>query len=432
MSWRDLWSLDLLGWSFTLSFMPRRDCRSLAALLLGGAAIVSCSKSPTSQQAAPPVKPRAVEVFRVEQRPMERLVTVTGSLLAREEATLSVKVPGRLRSINVDLGSVVTAGDLIAQVEPADYEIRLRQAEAAVAQARAVLGLPLEGTNDVVEAETLSGPREARAVFEEAGKNRERVRNLAAAGVVAASESDAIEATYKVATNRYQLALEDARTKVATLGQRRAELAFAQKQLADASMRAPFDGVVQRREADLGEYVAAGTPIVTLVRPDPLRLRLEIPEREAGEVRPGQPVRLRVEGYTNHWVARLDRLSPALNEANRMLVVESDVLSGGILRPGLFVRAEIVVANDDQVIAVPPGAVLAFAGLEKVVLVQNNRAAERTIMTGRREAGWLEVTSGLKVGDVVVLEPGGLRTGQAVIVQGEGTPRPERGESSGP
>jgi len=364
---------------------------------------------------------------------MERLVTVTGSLVAREEATLSVKVPGRLRTIAVDLGSVVKAGDVIAQVEPADYEIRMQQAQAAVEQTRAGLGLPLAGTNDVIEVEETSPVRQARAVLDESTKNRDRVANLSKAGVVAPSEVDTVEAAYKVALNRYQAAIEDSRTKVATLGQRRAELAYAQKQLTDTSIRAPFDGAVQRRDAGLGEYVASGTPVVTLVRSDPLRLRLEIPERGAAEIRTGQPVRLHVEGHTNLWVGRIDRLSPALNEENRMLVVESDISSDGGLRPGLFVRANIVVTDQDRGLSVASNAIIAFAGLEKVVLADNNKAVERTITTGRTGPDWTEVTTGVKVGELVVLEPGGLRTGQPISIAREVTAQTQvRPQFSGP
>ncbi len=405
-------------------------------VLLGTAAValvVSCSRSEPPKTGGGSDKPRAVRVTRVDWRKMERLVTVTGSLLAREEATLSVKVPGRLRTIAVDLGSVVKAGDVLAQVEPADYEIRLQQAQAAVEQARASLGLPLQGTNDAIEVEETSPVRQAKALFDESTKNRERVRNLSSAGVVSPSELDTVEAAYKVALNRYQTAIEDARSKVATVVQRRAELAFAQKQLADTAVRAPFDGAVQRREAGLGEYVAAGTPIVILVRSDPLRLRLEVPEREAAEVRTGEPVRLRVEGHTNLWVGHIDRLSPALNEENRMLIVESDIPNDGALRPGLFVRADIVVTDQDRGLSVPSNAIVAFAGLEKVVLVVDNKAVERTITTGRTGSDWTEVTTGLNAGEVVVLEPGGLRTGQPVTITREVTAKGQSGpEFSGP
>jgi RND family efflux transporter MFP subunit len=160
--------------------------------------------------------------------------------------------------------------------------------------------------------------------------------------------------------------------------------------------------------------VAAGTPVVTLVRTDPLRLRLEVPEREAPPIRTGQLVRIRVEGDTNVCTGRIARLSPAIDEQSRMLMVEADIPNDGSLRPGVFVRADIVTNERDEGLAVPSSAVISFAGIEKVVAIQDGKALEKTIATGRRGADWIEVVSGLKAGERVVLDPGNLRTGQPV------------------
>ncbi len=97
--------------------------------------------------AQPP--PKQVKVARVIDTPLERTTVALGSLVAFDQATISVKVPGRLRSITVDLGSLVQRGQLIAQIEPQDYQLRVQQAEAAMAQARVRLGLPATGTNDL-------------------------------------------------------------------------------------------------------------------------------------------------------------------------------------------------------------------------------------------------------------------------------------------
>jgi membrane fusion protein, multidrug efflux system len=347
---------------------------------------------------------------------LERFVTAVGTLAANEQATLSIKVPGRLAALEVDLGSVVRKGDVIAQVEPADYELRLRQASAALAQSRAMLGLPLDGTNDAVEIEKTAVVKEAMAVLDEAAKNRDRVLNLAKSGVSSQAEVDTTEAAYRVALNRYESASQEARTRQATLAQRRAELDLAEKQLSDATLRAPFNGAIQTRPASLGEFMATGTPVVTLVRTDPLRLRLEVPEREAAGVRAGQLVRVRVEGETNSCSGRISRISPAITEPNRMLMVEADIPNDGSLRAGTFVRSDIITSDREEGLVVPVEALITFAGLEKVVVVQHGKALEKTITIGRRGAGWVEAVSGVKAGDRVVLSPGNLRTGQAVSV----------------
>jgi RND family efflux transporter MFP subunit len=374
-----------------------------------------------------------VRVAVAEMQPMERIVLATGSLLAQEQATLSIKVPGRLHTIAVDLGSVVKKGDLLAQVDPKDYELRVKQAVAALAQSRASLGLPLDGGSDTVELEKTSIVKEAQAVLDEAAKKRDRVVALNKTGIAAESDLDTAVAAYLVALNRYDAALEEAHTRMATLAQRRAEVAIAEKQFEDTALRAPFDGAIQQRVAGLGEFLVAGTPVVNLVRTDPLRLRLEVPEREAGPVRTGQAVRLRVEGETNIVHGALARVSPAIVEQSRVLIAEADIANDGSVRPGLFVRAEIVTRERDPGLAIPANALIVFAGIEKVILAQNGKAAERTVSTGRRSPGWVEIVSGLKPGDIVVVDPGNLRTGQPVTVQDVPALQSSKSlESSGP
>lgn len=396
-------------------------------IILAGIALVvllGCGPRPAANGPSASALPvRAVQLVRAELRPLERSLAVSGTLAVREQSTLSAKVPGRLQRLNVDLGSVVRSNDVVAQVDPRDYELRVQQAAAALSQARAELGLPPEAQEDALVIEELSAVRQARAVLEEAEKNRDRVEALSRSGIASASELDTSEAAHKVALTRYEVALEQARTRVAALAQRRAELAIAQKQLADTSVRAPFDGAIQARPASVGEYVAAGVPIVRLVQTDPLRLRLEVPERLAGSVRTGQVVRVLAEGITNVALGRIARVSPVLSDETRMLTAEADVPNpDGVLRAGLFVSARIVIEERETAVTLPPGALVTFAGIEKVVTVKEGKAIERTVTSGRRGSGWVEVVSGLAAGEAVVSEPGGLRTGQPVQVVGEAPP----------
>lgn len=397
--------------------------------------LAGCSPRPAQPAGGRSGPPRSVTTTRATLRSMERTVLATGFLLAQEQTTLSVKVPGRLTALAVDLGSAVKQGDLIAQIEPRDYELRVQQAAAALAQSRASLGLPLEGEDDHIAPEQTSPVRQAKAVLDEAAANRERVLQLSQQGISSAAERDTVEAAHKVALNKYEAALDDARIRQATLAQRRAELELAQKQLADTAVRAPFDGVVQTRIANLGEYVATGSPVVRLVKTNPLRLRLDLAERDGHAVRVGQIARFTPEGSTNRLEASVVRLSPALDSQSRMLVVEADVPNDGSLRAGAFVRAELVAGSDERRVAVPTSALVVFAGIEKVVLVNTNRALERPVVTGRRGPDWIEIVSGLEAGQQVVLNPGNLQTGQPVELTAEANHGaalpPEQAQASG-
>jgi multidrug efflux pump subunit AcrA (membrane-fusion protein) len=366
---------------------------------------------------APARAARAVTVATATDQVMERTVAVIGSLAAHDEATLSVKVPGRLQTLAVDLGSSVRQGQLIAQVEPKDYELQLIQAEALLSQARARLGLTLTGEDEKVDSNQTSTVKEAKARLEEARKNRDRIVELNEQGILSQSERETADAAHEVAANRFRDALEEVNNRLAQLAQRRAEVEIARQQLADTVIRAPFDGAIQVRRASPGEYMIAGTPLVTIVRTDPLRLRVEAPERESAAIRPGQKVRVWVEGNPAAHVGTISRVSPAIDRQTRMLLVEADIPNDGSLRAGSFVRAEIVTRDDQRSLSMPTDALVTFAGIEKVFVVERDKAVERPVSIGRRGTNWVEVVNGVKAGDVVVLNPGNLQTGEAVTVQ---------------
>jgi RND family efflux transporter MFP subunit len=380
-------------------------------------ALAGCSSGyPASSRQVSNTAPRQVKTVRVTEMPVGQTVTVNGTLAAYDQTTVSVKVPGRLKSISVDLGTVVQRGQVIALLEPEDYKLRVQQAEAALAQARARLGLSPAGTDDQVDAEKTATVRQAQAVLDEARFNRSRAQKLVEQGVVSRAEFDTADSSYKVAQGRYQDALEEIRNRQALLSQRRSELALAVQQLASTTIVAPLSGVVQEKRTSVGEYLSAGTAVVDIVQIDPLRLQAEVPERDAPNVRSGQNVRVTVDGDSTAYLGQIKRLSPTIKEQNRMLVVEADVRNNGRLRPGAFVRAEIVTNDSSMAVTVPSKAVVIFAGIEKVIIVQNGKAVEKPITTGRRINEWTEILAGVKVGDSVVVDPGNLQSGQAVDV----------------
>jgi RND family efflux transporter MFP subunit len=387
----------------------------MAAML----ALAACGGG-KKNQAAPP---RAVKTAKAAEVQLGTSVVVSGTLAAHERATVSTKVPGRLQVLNVDLGSRVAKGQVIAQVAPTDYELRVQQAQAALAEARARIGLA-EGEDDRVDPQQTGTVRQAAAVLEEARQNRARSARLASEGLIAQSERDASEAAYKVAESRYQDALDEIRGRSATAGQRRVDLAVAAQQLTDTSVKAPFAGVVELKRANVGEYMAAGAPLLDLVSIDPLRFRAEVPERDAASVRAGQAVRVSAEGVDREYAGAISRLSPTISERNRVLVVEADIANDGGLRPGTFVRAQIVTDATTKGITIPNRALVTFAGIQKVFLVKEGKAIEKAVTAGRRSDQWTEIASGLSAGDEVVLDPGNLRSGEMVASTAEAAPEP--------
>jgi RND family efflux transporter MFP subunit len=402
--------------SSTQKRILRQVLFSLAALWLTSAAgcrsdYPASGKSANSDGKSPP---RQVKTAKVVEMPIGQTVTVNGTLAAYDHTTIGVKVPGRLQTISIDLGSVVHKGQVVAQLEQADYKLRVQQAEAAMAQARARLGLSPDGADDRVTAEETGTVRQAKAVLDDAKSKRDRAAKLVQQGVIPKAEFDTVDSEYKVAVSRYQDGLEEIRNRQGLLAQRRTELALAKQQLADTNVYAPMEGVVQEKKASVGEYLAAGAPVVDIVRIDPLRLRVDVPEREAHSIRNGQSVRVTVEGDPESYLGYVKRLSPTISEQNRVLAVEADVRNSGRLRPGAFVKAEIVTDQTSTAVTVPSSAIVTFAGIEKVLLVENGKALEKPVTTGRRGPDWIEIKAGVNVGQSVILDPGNLQTGQAV------------------
>lgn len=388
----------------------------VALMVLGSLACKSdYPASGKSANAENKSQPRQVKTAKVTDMPIGETVTVNGTLAAYDRTTISVKVPGRLQKISVDLGSVVHKGQVIGQLEQQDYKLRVQQAEAALAQARARLGLSPDGADDHVSAEETGTVRQARAVLEDAKSKRDRAARLVQQGVIPRAEYDTVDSDYKVALSRYQDGLEEIRNRQGLLAQRRSEVALAKQQLADTTLYSPMEGVVQEKKASEGEYLAAAAPLVDVVRIDPLRLRVDVPEREAHSIRTGQSVRVTSEGDAESYTGYVKRLSPTISEQNRVLAVEADVRNNGRLRPGAFVRAEILTNQTSTVTTVPSTAIVTFAGIDKVMAVENGKAMEKTVTIGRRGPDWVEIKAGVSVGQSVVVDPGNLQSGQAVI-----------------
>jgi RND family efflux transporter MFP subunit len=360
---------------------------------------------------------RQVRVVPASEVRVPRTVSATGTLAAEDQAVLGTKVAGRLSQVAVDMGSRVRKGQPIARIDPGDYRLRVEQAEAALQQARARLGLPPTGAGDRTDPEQTGIVRQAAAMLNEARQTHGRMVELSKRQLISRAELDAATAQLGVAEGRYQDAVEEARNRQAVLAQRRSELELSQQQLADTVIVSPIDGAVRQRQATVGEYLGAGAPVATVVRIHPLRLRLAVPERDAPAVRAGQQVRLTVEGDRGRHAGRVVRLSPSIAEDNRTLLVEAEVPNEqGALRPGSFAKAEIVVEADQRVVTVPSNAVVTFAGIDKVFTVARGKAQEKRVRAGRRVGEGVEITEGLSAGERVIVQPGTLVSGQPVTV----------------
>lgn len=359
------------------------------------------SNTPVAAKESQP--PAEVSVIRIAPTAIPDVVTANGELFAEELANVTTKVPGRVIKMNVDLGSIVKAGDIIAELEKSDYEFRAQQAAALVEQTRARLGIQGQPTDDVTP-EKVSGVREADAALKEARFILETTKKLADDGVVSRIDFEKANVRTQGIEARYSSALSEVMQTRAQLSERRAQHALAKQQLEDATIRAPFAGAITRRQASIGEFLPSNAPVITLVKQNPLRVRLSVPERQALRVRNGHPIEIRLEGAADRFHGRVIRMSPAIEAQSRSLTVEGEIPNPtGVLRPGSFVEGHITVNAGATGIAAPAAAIVSFAGIDRVFVVTNGALEDRLVKTGRHLSdGQIEIIDGLKEGDQLV------------------------------
>jgi RND family efflux transporter MFP subunit len=360
-----------------------------------------------------------VQTFRSALETIPETITATGELLAEEMATIGAKVPGRTTRLHVDIGSRVEANQVLAEIEKDDYEFRVHQADALVNQTRARLGI-LDQTKDDVDPDNTAIVRQAAAALKEANFVFQTTQELQKGGVLSRIEFEKAQVRRQGAEAAYQAAREEVMQLRAQLTERRAQLALARQNLADCVIRAPFAGGITRRQVGLGEYLAVNTPVVTLVRQHPLRLRLEVPERTAAKVRIGQRIDVRLEGVPAR-SGKVVRMSPAIEAQSRSLLLEGEIPNeDGSLRPGSFAEATITVNASASGFAVPKNSIRSFAGVDRVFIVNGGGVIdERVVKTGRLLSGdRVEIVSGLDPGLNVIAQPDDRVTkGQKALVR---------------
>lgn len=336
-------------------------------------------------------EPLSIRVATAETRKLSRTISVTGSLSPDETVTVSAEVAGRLAAIHFDFGQQVKKGDVIAELDQREFALQYERSRAALAQALARVGL--DPSQEDATPDSTPAIRQAQAQSEDARSKYESAARLIKTGDVSRERFTELEKTFNARQAALEAARDDLRTQLASIQALRAEVKLAQKHLSDTIVRAPFDGAVSARLVSPGQFMRDNTPIVTLVKTHPLRLRADIPETVADEVRIGATLSFTtdaVPGREFHAVVR--ELNPALEARSRSLTAEARLTdSDPRLRPGAFVQVQLGVSRDSAAVVVPKDAIYQMAGLTKVFVVRNGRAVETKLTPGAEINGWLEV-----------------------------------------
>ncbi|MCI0486377.1 MAG: efflux RND transporter periplasmic adaptor subunit, partial [Blastocatellia bacterium] len=396
----------------------------MAALIIVSASMfAACSGNKQEAKAgtgnAEAARPVEVSTATVIERNAPRAIEVVGSFEADDEVTLSSQAAGTLVDIEVDVGTPVRKGQAIGRIDARELKLKVEQAEANLRQAEARLGIKDGGR---IDPEKQPDVRQAKAALERARYDWRAAESLVEQGDVSRQQYDVAQKAFEQAEARYQAALENVRNLEAVIEEKRAALALSKKQLSDTTVISPLSGVVKQKIASRGEYLKAGDPIAIIVRINPLRLKLEVPESFAANINRGQAVTLKVDSFPDReFQGKIKRINPSLNEQNRSLEALAEVAnSNGMLRPGMFARASVVSDATDGLLMVPEKALVSLAGVNKVFVVEGDRAIERQVKIGARDGSMVEIVEGVRSGErVITSNTDKLHDGASVKEAGE-------------
>lgn len=381
---------------------------------------ISCSNVTPGKQADSGSNQRPVpaRVVRVEVKEMRRNVDSVGSLFPYEEVTVSSEVEGKVEQVLADVGDRLVKGQALVKVAPLELQLSLEQQRAALQQARARLGLP-DGGEDIKDVSEAAEVKKAAADLNDAEQKYRRAKSLNESGLLPRQDFDEAEARYKSARATHELALQQIQNLRAQLAQYRASVALAQKKLTDSVIRAPFAGQVKERAVAPGQYLRVQTPVIVIVNMDPLRVRLEVPEKMAGWIKVGQLVTITVEAYPDRsFTGKLSRLNPAVDQQTRSFEAEALIDNHeGLLKPGFFVKARIPSDKIERALVVPEEALLYAYGVYKVFAVEGDSVREAEVRLGDRANGSVEIIEGLKEGESVALPAKGQELKEGVRIE---------------
>ncbi len=383
----------------------------------------ACSRgnASTTKETAPAEAKTKLKVHlaEVEQQPHQRLVEAVGSLFAHDEVIVSSEAEGRVEEVFFDVGDRVSKGQVLARVSPVEMQLTVEQQKAALAQARARLGLRGEDS-ELKDVNQAAEVKKAAADLSDAEQRYRRAASLLETGVIPRQQYDEAEARFQAAKATHSLAVQQVENLRAAMQQNQASLNLASKRLRDAQIRAPFSGHIKARLVTVGQFLKVQTPVMELVNVDPLRVRLNVPEKMTPWVKVGRNVTITLEAFPGReFTARITRINPVVDEKTRTFEIEGAVANPrNELKPGSFVKAVIPSDKTDSILTIPEKAAVYLFGAYKVFVVENGKLKEREVRPGDKFGDRLEIIEGLKPGEKIALSDGGqpLKDGAEIEV----------------
>lgn len=393
----------------------------LTALLFVVAAVVfaACGGSRANvrkEETPATTTPSAVVVTTAAaiSRDLPRFFEATGSLAGDQQTDVAPQTQGKVVAVGVDIGSPVRRGQMLVKLDDTELKLHVDQAVAQVEQAKAAVRQAEEKiglrSGQAFDPNRVAEVAAARVTFELADKNLKRAEKLIESGDVSRSFYDEQRTRRDQLKEQYEVAVAQARQNFAgvqvsrtSVANAEAALALARKNLSYAVISSPIDGFVSERTADLGEYVSPQQKVATVVRTNPLRVRIDIPEQAMREVQIGQSVSATTSAWPDrNFSGRVARIAPNVTAQSRTLTVEAEIEnSSGALKPGQFATVRILQPRTDAAVLVPARAVTTQAGVSRVFVIKDGHAQQRIVQTGQTEGDLIEIKNGVAADEQV-------------------------------
>ena len=329
-------------------FIPRTV--TLLSTVFVVIALVGCdSKHGKTKDNSSNLPTASVRIQTVQSKPQAITEEVVGTVRAKLHATLEAKLSGRIDKLPVVLGQRVKAGELVARLDAAEINARLEQAEASLEQAE---------------------------------RDWKRISTLFEQQAVTRADYEASQARHRVA---------------------KGAAAEAKAMMSYVEIVAPFDGVVTKKWADVGDLAAPGKPIISIEDPSALQLEADVPQAIATHVQRDARLAARVDGMNGELTGTVSEIAPTADSVSRTIRVKVDLSAQPGLSSGQFARLLVPVGVGNS-LRVPVSAVVQRGQLEIVFVVAKQHAQLHLVRTGKRIGEEIEILSGLHAGDAVVVE----------------------------
>ncbi len=389
----------------------RRILSVLVLLVVAGGGYVWWSNSRAAHAAREPLpsEPVAkrdasivtVTIAPVKTREVQRTVEAVGTLYGFEEVTISAKVEGRVKKLNHDVSDRVKPGELLIEIDPTDYELSVNQSEKSLQVETAKMGV-LDPPASGIDVTQLPAVKQAAIKMENAKARLERAQ--AAGAAVTKEDLMDRQTEVRVTEAEYQNQILQVKAIWATVLMKKEALAMSRQQLKDTQIFAatPLSSiplvsdsisyVITHRPVAEGTFVRVGTELCRLAIDQTLKLRLPVPERYGNDVKLGQRTMLYTASHSQPFEGKVTRINPAIEPATRTFEVEVQVPnSQRKLHPGGFAKAYIETSKDPNAQVVPISALVTFAGITKIYIVEDGKAKAITVTLGVQTADWVEI-----------------------------------------